>query len=196
MKAVLFASALTLMTFIPTAFAADDASDSSVATSAPVAQGIDVRSIIASVSQRTHKKFLIDPRVAATVNLVGTNPRDVTYPLLLTILAVHAFAVYEQEGVVVVTPDANERFFPSSIVAPDEIHAPDAEVVTTIVAVKNAKAPQLAVVLRPMVAPIASLQAMSDRNALIIVDRAANVRRLVALIQELDKFPALKTDAP
>jgi type II secretory pathway component GspD/PulD (secretin) len=47
-----------------------------------------------------------------------------------------------------------------------------------------------------MVAPIASLQAMSDRNALIIVDRAANVRRLVALIQELDKFPALKTDAP
>jgi general secretion pathway protein D len=184
------------MTLVPTAFAADDASDSSSAVSAPAAQGVDVRSIIASVSQKTHKKFLIDPRVLATVNLVGTNARDVTYPLLLTILAVHGFAVFEQEGVVVVAPDANERFYPSDIVAPDEIRAPDAEVVTTIVAVKNAKAPQLVTVLRPMVSTNAAILAMADRNALIIVDRAANVRRLVTLIHELDKLPLVKTDAP
>jgi general secretion pathway protein D len=196
MRAAFLLSAVTLMTFVSAAFAADDTSDSSSTLSAPVAQGVDVQSIIASVSQRTHKKFLIDPRVRATVNLVGTNSRDVTYPLLLTILAVHGFAVYEQEGVVVVTPDANERFFPSSIVASDDIRAPDAEVVTTIIVLKNAKAPQLATVLRPIVYLNASVQAMADRNALIIVDRAANVRRLVTLVHDLDKLPPVKTDAP
>jgi|HubBroStandDraft_4_1064222.scaffolds.fasta_scaffold631265_1 general secretion pathway protein D len=194
MRAVRFASALTLMIFIPAAFAAADPSDSSAASSVSAAQGVDVRSIIASVSQRTHMKFLIDPRVAATVNLVGTSSQDVTYPLLLTILAVHGFAVFEQEGVVVVTPDANERFFPSSIVKSDEIRAPDAQIITTIVTVKNAKAPALATIIRPLMASNAQVNAFADGNALIIVDRAANVRRMVTLIRELDKLPVVKAE--
>jgi general secretion pathway protein D len=194
MRAVRFASALTLMIFIPAAFAAADPSDSSAASSVSAAQGVDVRSIIASVSQRTHMKFLIDPRVAATVNLVGTSSQDVTYPLLLTILAVHGFAVFEQEGVVVVTPDANERFFPSSIVKSDEIRAPDAQIITTIVTVKNAKAPALATIIRPLMASNAQVNAFADGNALIIVDRAANVRRMVTLIRELDKLPLVKAE--
>ena len=48
-------------------------------------KGTDLREVITSVSQRTHKKFLIDPRVRATVDLVGIDTREVTYPLLLTI---------------------------------------------------------------------------------------------------------------
>jgi general secretion pathway protein D len=194
MKAVLFASVLTMVSFIPAALAADDAGDSALATSAAVTQGVDVRTIIASVSQRTHKTFLVDPRVAATVHLDGIPSRDVTYPLLLTILAVHAFAVYEQEGVVVVTPDANERFFPSRIVKPDEIRAPDAEIVTTLIAVKNAKATELVTILRPLIATNAQVNAFADRNAVIIVDRAANVRRIVAIIRELDKLPVFKAE--
>ena len=194
MKAVLFASVLTMVSFLPAAFAADDASDSALATSATVTQGVDVRTIIASVSQRTHKTFLVDPRVAATVHLDGTLSRDVTYPLLLTILAVHAFAVYEQEGVVVVTPDANERFFPSRIVNSDEIRAPDAEIVTTLVGVKNAKATELVTILRPLVSTNAQVTAFADRNVVIIVDRAANARRLVAIIRELDKLPVSKAE--
>jgi general secretion pathway protein D len=194
MRAVLFASALTMMSFIPAALAAEDAGDSVLAGSATATPGVDVRTIIASVSQRTHKTFLVDPRVAASVHLDGTTSRDVTYPLLLTILAVHGFAVFEQEGVVVVAPDANERFFPSSIVKPDEIRAPDAEIVTTLVAVKNAKATELATILRPLMAPNTSLNALADRNALIIVDRAANVRRIVTLVRELEKLPVFKAE--
>jgi general secretion pathway protein D len=194
MRAVLRSSALTLLFLIPAAFAAEDASNSPVASSVPVAEGIDVRTIIASVSQRTHKKFLIDPRVAARVHLDGTASGDVTYPLLLTILAVHGFAVYEQEGVVVVTPDANERFFPSSVVKPDEIRTPDADVITTIVTVKNVKAVELVTIIRPLIAANAQVNAFADRNAVIIVDRAANVRRIVALIRELDRLPAFKAD--
>jgi general secretion pathway protein D len=194
MRAVLFASALTMISVIPAALAADDASDSIPATSATATQGVDVRTIIASVSQRTHKTFVVDPRVAATVHLDGTTSRDVTYPVLLTILAVHGFAVFEQEGVVVVAPDANERFFPSSMVKPDEIRAPDAEIVTTIVAVKNVKAMELATIIRPLVALNAAVNALADRNALIIVDRAANVRRMVTIIRELDKLPVVKVE--
>ncbi len=94
----------------------------------------------------------------------------------------------------VVTPDANERFFPSRIVNPDEIRAPDAEIVTTLVALKNARAPELVTILRPLVATNAQVTAFADRNVVIIVDRAANVRRLVAIIRELDKLPTAKAE--
>jgi hypothetical protein len=118
----------------------------------------------------------------------------VTYPLLLTILAVHGFAAFEQEGVVVVPPDANERFFPSGTVTAGEIRVPGAEKVTTIVVVKNAKSPRLAGILRPLLSAAAAIESMPDRNALVVVDRAANVRRMVTIIRELDKLPVIKSE--
>src|SRR5688572_14766173 len=76
---------------------------------APMADGFDIHDIIASVSSRTRKRFIIDPRVRAHVTLVGLDARDVNYPLLLTILNVHGFSAHERDGVVVVTPDLVDR---------------------------------------------------------------------------------------
>jgi type II secretory pathway component GspD/PulD (secretin) len=40
------------------------------------------------------------------------------------------------------------------------------------------------------------MAAINDRNALILSDRAANVRRLVELIGIIDKLPKVTTDLP
>jgi len=156
----------------------------------PAAAELDIHAVIASVSSRTHKKFLVDPRVRASVTLIGLNARDVTYPLLLTILNVHGFSAHERDGVIVVVPDATDRQVASSVVPADNIQASDAEVVTAILVVKNISAAQLVPILRPMMPQNAHLAAMPDRNALIIVDRAANVRRMVAIAKALDRLPA------
>jgi type II secretory pathway component GspD/PulD (secretin) len=97
------------------------------------------------VCQRTHKKFVVDPRVVATVNLDGVTAREVT-------------------------------------------------IVTTIVVVKNMRAPELVTVIRPLMAPNSQVNALADRNALIIVDKAANVRRMVTIIRELDTMPVFKAE--
>jgi len=169
---------------------ADSAAHTDVSM-APTAGELDIRGIIASFSNRTHKRFLIDPRVHASVALFGMDARDITYPLLLTILEFHGFSAHEQDGVTVVAPDANERQTPSALVSADNIRASDAEVVTAIVVVKNVSATQLVPVLRPMMPQQAHLSAVTGRNALIIVDRAANVRRLVAMTEVLDRLPAI-----
>jgi general secretion pathway protein D len=48
---------------------------------------------------------------------------------------------------------------------------------------------QLVPLLRPMISQMGHLAALPDRNALIIVDRTANARRLVELIRILEKLP-------
>lgn len=47
---------------------------------------------------------------------------------------------------------------------------------------------QLLVSLRQLMPANATIVAIPDRNALIISDRAANVRRLVQLIGDIDKL--------
>jgi general secretion pathway protein D len=185
------ACALMSVVFSPLALAEDaEPAAHAAITVAPIAGELDIRGIIASFSSRTHKRFLIDPRVRASVALVGLDARDVTYPLLLTIFEIHGFSAHEQEGVIVVVPDAYDRQTPSPLVSADNIRTSDAEIVTAIVAVKNISAVQLVPVLRPLMPQQAQLAAVTGRNALIIVDRAANVRRLVAITEALDKLPA------
>ncbi len=191
MTSLVAACALMSIVFSPLALAEDaESAVHSDVSVAPIAGELDIRGIIASFSSRTHKRFLIDPRVRASVALVGLDARDVTYPLLLTIFEVHGFSAHEQEGVIVVGPDAYDRQTPSPLVPADNIRAADAEIVTAIVAVKNIGAALLVPVLRPLMPQQAQLSAVIGRNALIIVDRAANVRRLVAITEALDRLPA------
>src|SRR5260370_33624667 len=60
--------------------AADTASESA---SEPSDAGIPIERIIATVAHKTGKKYLIDPRVHAHVQLVGQDPSNITYSDLL-----------------------------------------------------------------------------------------------------------------
>lgn len=51
--------------------------------------GIPIRQLIATVSKSTGRKFVVDPRVRADVNLVGISASSVSYAELLTILRLH-----------------------------------------------------------------------------------------------------------
>jgi len=192
MTAFLRAFALMCAFVSPLAIAEDveqhSRSDESVASNKGE---FDLYDIVASLSSRTNKRFIIDPRVRAIVTLVGLNARDVDYPLLLRILSVHGFSAHERDGVIEILPDALDRQTPSPLVAANKIRALDAEIVTAILQVKNISAAQLVPILRPMMPQRAHLAACVDRNALIIVDQAANVRRIVAITETLDKLPAV-----
>jgi len=180
--------------FASTSFAEEQADGASASSSPAASHGVDLNAVISSVSQRTHRKFLIGPGVHASVNLVGIEPREVSYAQLMTILAVHELAAYDREGVIVVIPDTNERQIAPGPGGADVAHALDDEVVTSVIEVKSGRAIALVPVLRPLMPQQAQLQAVADHNALIIVDRAANVRRITALVHELDKMPVMKAD--
>jgi hypothetical protein len=68
--------------------------------------------IIATVARKIGKKYLIDSRVHAHVQLIGQDPSNITYSDLLTILQVYGFAATEGGGYVRVIPDAT--IFPAN----------------------------------------------------------------------------------
>lgn len=159
--------------------------------SAPPPGAVPITSLIATVAQRTGKKFVLDPRVRAEVTLVGADPSSVTYDELLIILDTYGFTAVETGGYVRVLPIAMVRMEPLPIVSDNETR-PDDEDVTAVVHVKSVPAGWLVPILRPLVPQWGHFAAMPCDNSLIIIDSFANVRRLEAIIKALDTGAPIK----
>ena len=149
------------------------------------AGAVPISSLIATVAQKTGKKFVLDPRVRASVALVGEDPASVTYDQLLAILDTYGFAAIDTAGYVRVVPNAAVREEPLPLVSADETRPAD-EYVAAVIHVRSLPAAWLVPILRPMVPQWGHLVAMPCDNSLVIVDRFASVRLLESIVKALD----------
>jgi general secretion pathway protein D len=154
----------------------------------PIPHGdTDLRALLREVGARLHKHFVVDPRVRQAVDLGGSEPKDVTYTELLSILQVNGWIVVADDGQAIPNVDARQAALP--LVSPESIKTLDDEWITCVVPVKNIFAPQLVPILRPLIPQSGHLSALADRNALIILDGSANVRRIVDIVKILESLP-------
>lgn len=160
--------------------------------------GIDIGELLDRYAKRTGRKFIIDPRVRASVDLAGIDAGQLTQEQLLAILRVYQFVAVPDHDFYVVVPDTNARQMIVPTYTDLKFSALDDELVTVLMDPKNACAAQLVPVLRPLMPQAAHLAADWQSNMLIINDRAANVRRIGAMIERLDRAaPAgRKCEAP
>lgn len=192
MTTVTLGVVLTLC-FVHMAIAADAAAPAETQTT-PAATtssstSVDLRELIFAVGRRSRIRIVIDPRVNAAVDTGGIAARDVTYPILLSILHVHGFAAISEGDIVMVVVEANVRSMAPPLVSPDNIKGEDADIVTTIVPLNSTNATNLVSVLRPMVAQYGYITAVPGKNALLLTDRVLNVKRMVTIIREAEKLP-------
>jgi general secretion pathway protein D len=181
MRPTLFAIALLSLT--GSAYA--ESSSAVSASTERVENTVPISKLIAAVAKKTGKKFVVDPRVRADVDIVGQDVSNMSFGDLLTVLHLYDFVAVEYGGYVNVIPDAFARQVPTPLVTGKETR-PDSEVVTKVISVKSISAAQLVPILRPMVPQYGHLAALQAVNKLIYVDTFANVQRLQAVIEALD----------
>jgi len=166
-------------------------------SSVSAANGTPLVQLIETVSKKTGKNFILDPRVNGNVVMIGMDPSKLTYADLLTVLQVHGFAAFESGGLVRIIPDTLARAAPSPLITGNEKH-PDSEMVTRVIRVKSVPAAQLVPILRALLPQNAHLAAVACTNELIMVDSFANVRRIESVVAAMDKgdpLPLEKCDA-
>jgi general secretion pathway protein D len=152
--------------------------------------GVPLIQLLETVSKKTGKNFIVDPRVSGNAILVGIDPAKVTYADLLNVLQVHGYVASETNGVVKVMPDAMARTMPTPLIGAND-KRPDAEMVTRVLRVKSVPAAYLVPILRSLLPQSAHLAAYSCTNELLMVDTFANVRRIEAIVAEMDKGDTL-----
>lgn len=177
---------MALLSITAVAFPQSSAPSSSETVSADrVENGVPIAQLIATVAKKAGKKFVLDPRVRGDALIVGQDPSSVSFNDLLTILRIYNYDAAERGGYVNVVPLANARQEPSPLLSGKESH-PDAEIVTTVITVKNVPATQLVPILRPLIPQYGHLAALPCVNKLILVDTFGNAKRLEAVIESMD----------
>ncbi|TAM10153.1 MAG: type II secretion system protein GspD [Nevskiaceae bacterium] len=146
----------------------------------------DINALITTVSEVTGKNFIVDPRVKGKVTVISSSPMqpDALYQTFLSVLAVQGFAAVASGNVIKVVPETNARQLDSQISS--GFGVPRDDIVTRVFTLNNASAAQLVPILRPLVPQWGQLAAYAPGNMLIVADRAGNVRRLAAIIADLD----------
>ena len=189
MKSLLVVGVVIALT-VPLAAAAQDSQAPSAVPSSSRGSpsDIDLGELISRYAKRSGKSFIVDPRVHAQVPLAGVDPDHMGYDKLLAILAVNQYAAVAQGDWIMVVPDANARQLPTPVYTERNFKttAPD-EIATLVVTVKNVCAAQTVPVLRPLMPQSAHMAAYTDTNSLILNDHASNLRRLVNVIEALER---------
>jgi general secretion pathway protein D len=163
------------------------------AVAAPPENGVPIETLVRDVAKKTGKRFVIDPRVHGTVQLIGEEPAHVTYGEFLTMLQVEGFTAVESGGLVRVIPELIVRQSALPLVS-GAASFPDAQYVAAVIPVQRIPAATLVPILRPLLPQQAHLAAAICSNSLVIVDTFANVRRIESLVAILDTGDVYKAE--
>jgi general secretion pathway protein D len=161
-------------------------------TEAPAPQrtdGIALAPLIERSAARLNKRFIIDPRLRGDATVYGIDPERITYRELQAVLEVHGFAMFEDGGTTKVVPDASARQYAMPLIGDRSANVGEDEYVTKAIDVTPLEATQLVPILRPLMPQQAHLVAYSLTNTLIMVDRYSNVKRIEAIVRDLQKRP-------
>ncbi|MDZ7788690.1 MAG: type II secretion system secretin GspD [Halofilum sp. (in: g-proteobacteria)] len=148
-------------------------------------QNAELRSLIQTVSKRTGRNFIVDPRVNAKITVVSSTPvndREL-YDVFLSVLAVHGYAAVPQGDVTKIVPAvaAKQDAIPSG-----EAQS-GSQLVTRVVTVEHVNAAQLVPILRPLLPQEGHLAAYQPTNRLIVTDSGANIQRIMQIIDRVDR---------
>lgn len=145
-------------------------------------QNADIRAFIQDVSKSTGRTFVIDPAVQGTVSIAGGAPMNSEQMLevFLATLRAHGYvAIPTSSGAWRIAPDEQAATEPSG--------ATGERFVTQVIRLKTKDAASLVSVIQPLVGRGGKVSAAQRSNTIVITDFADNVRRLSALVADLDR---------
>ena len=153
-------------------------------------QNTELTDVIAMIAELTGKNFLYDQdRVSGRVTVVSPTPVtiDEAYRVFESILQVRGLTTVPGPGGMLKIVQISRAKESAIETLPSGVALPNRDLyVTRLISLRYVKADTISNTLRPLVSREASLIAYQPTNSLIITDSAANIRRLVAIIGQID----------
>jgi general secretion pathway protein D len=149
---------------------------------------VDIAVFIEFFSELTGRNFVVDPRVKGNVTILSSSRISMSdlEAVFQSTLAVNGFSTVDAGQVTKIVPSAEARTMGVKTDSPQD-DRPAADVpITQIIPLTRADAAELKRLLTPMISRSAFIAAYTDANVLLITDTAANIRRMLKIIRELD----------
>ena len=152
-------------------------------------QNAQLEDVIRAISKLTKKNFLFDDRVRGTVTVISETPVsiDEAYRVFEAVLQVKGFSTVDGPGgVIKIVPTRDVR--QSAIETTSGISKPSNtdEFITRLIPLRYVKAETIQDTFRQLASKDASLIAYGPTNTLILTDSAANIRRVLTILERID----------
>lgn len=146
----------------------------------------DMGEFITQVARITGRNFVVDPRVKGRITVISSASLDEqgVYELFLSVLRVHGFAAVPTGEVVKIIQQtlakqsANSADFDPSVEGE--------EMITRVIPATNVQSSELVKILRPLIPQYSHVASVDNPNVVILSDHAENIRRMEAIIREID----------
>ena len=147
----------------------------------------DIDSVASAISRVINKSIIVDPKVKGSITLTSQQVLDQNEIIdqLATALRLNGFALVETpNGYRVVTEadaklQSTQTFTSKNTVVGDQI-------ITRVIKLNYESAPNVVALLRPLVSPNNTINALPGNNSILITDYASNISRIEKIIQSVD----------
>ena len=153
-------------------------------------QNTEITDVIAMMAELTGKNFLYDQdKVSGRVTVISPTPVSVdeAYRVFESILQVRGLTTVPAPGGVLKIVQIREAKESAIETLPSHAPIPNRDLyITRLIPLRYVKADAISNTLRPLISRESNLIAYQPTNTLIVTDTAANIRRLITIIGEVD----------
>jgi general secretion pathway protein D len=146
-------------------------------------RGVEIADVADQISRLTGRTLILDPAVRGTVTVTSATPLSAAgvWDLFQSVLRANGFAAVQSGRAWRIVPQANA-------VRDGGVRRSGSgqELVTRMIRLSNVPAAEAARIARPIIASFGSVEPLASPNAIVVTDYADNVRRVEALMRQLD----------
>ena len=146
-----------------------------------------IREFIAQVADITGRTIVVDTAVKSQeVTIFSNVPLDAdgVYELFLTVIKVNNLVASEADDVITVTRQQAAKWSGQLVSGADA--SPHDLLITRVIPVKHVASSELVKTMRTMLAQNAHMAAIASPNVVIVAAYAGNMRRIMAVIEQID----------
>jgi general secretion pathway protein D len=153
-------------------------------------EDVELAVVIDTIAKLTNRNFVYDDRVRGRVTIVSPTPVPVeqAFTVFESVLQVKGFTTVEAPGgVLKVIPIRDAKETSVDTRRGDARGTPDTDrFVTRLIPLSYIDAEQISNTLKPLVSKEAALVAYQPTNTIILTDSAANIRRILSILEAID----------
>jgi len=151
-------------------------------------EDVDIKKVTQDIAQFSKKTIILDPRVKGRITIYSNADlnRSQVWDVYLRTIQVNGFSAISESGFVRIVPE-NEATRDLNL---DSLSSGDYQ--TAIIPLVNRSTEEVLPMIKPITGRQSHLSSIVSINSILLVDRASNVRRIKALIDDLDKNNSAK----
>ena len=155
----------------------------------------DVDAVIATVARATNRSIIVDPKVRGKISLMSSQPLtpDQAIDSLSTALRMNGFALVNTPGGYRVVTEADAKLQSSQTFTATPGVTGD-QIITRVFQLNFESAANVVNLLRPLISPNNTINALPGNNSILVTDYASNIGRIEKIIQSVDNPTATKVE--